>query len=134
MDEQPLTHAGFLAHLKEGRLMGSRCTGCGAVYLPPRGLCVRCYSSQLQWHPFSGQGTLTGFTFIHIALPEMAAEGYSRERPYCTGVVTLAEGPAVSGQIVGVDAARPETVHHGMPLRVVFPTGDGPTRLVFEPA
>jgi uncharacterized OB-fold protein len=60
-------------------------------------------------------------------------------------VVRLAEGPSISGQIVGVDAAHPETIRVGMPVRMVVvppeavtaPSGGGATianRLVFEPA
>jgi len=133
MEERPFNHASFLAYLNEGRLMGSRCMSCGAVYLPPQRLCARCFASQMTWQGFSGEGSLSGFTCIHVGLPEMAAQGYSREHPYCSGVVRLAEGPAISGQIVGVDAARPGTIHIGMPLRAVFLNNGGTVRLGFQP-
>jgi uncharacterized OB-fold protein len=137
MPEEAFNHASYTALLGAHRLMGSRCAHCGTIQLPPRALCPKCYHQAMEWFAFSGEGTLEGFTTIHVGLPEMVATGYNREQPYCSGVVRLAEGPAISGQIVGVDARRPETIHIGMKVRATFidrETGAGPrTVLAFEP-
>jgi uncharacterized OB-fold protein len=37
-----------------------------------------------------------------------------------TGVVKLEEGPMISAQILGLDAAQPEISHIGTPLTVTF--------------
>jgi uncharacterized OB-fold protein len=88
----------------------------------------------MEWVELSGEGRLAGFTAIYIGLPEMAAEGYSRSHPYASGVVHLAEGPAITAQIVGFDPAHPEALRVGMPLRVAFiERAGGEVALAFAP-
>jgi len=114
------TSASFYAYLDEHKLMGTRCQSCGALHLPPRPICTACHSKDLAWAELSGQGQLIAFTTVHIALTAMLAEGYGRDNPYCTGIVQLKEGPAISAQILDVDARRPESIKIGTPLDVAF--------------
>ncbi len=46
----------------------------------------------------------------------MAAKGYGRNNPYCTGIVTLEEGPQISAMINGVDGTNPQGIETGMDL------------------
>ncbi len=117
---RPFNHTGFNQLLAEQKLMAARCTACGEIYLPPRPLCPRCYHSEMEWIELSGEGQLEGYTLVYVGLPAMTAEGYSRQKPYCSGVVRLKEGPAVAAQIVGEDGALPEPIQVGMPLCAVF--------------
>jgi len=100
--------------------MGSRCTSCGALHLPPRALCPACYGGEMEWQEMSGQGKLVAFTAVYIAPTAMIEAGYGRDNPYCAGIVELEEGPAISAQILGVDPTKPEEIEIGMPLRVAF--------------
>ena len=120
MTEREFTNAGFRQYLGEHRLMGAQCKGCGALYLPPRSLCPRCFGQELNWHELSGKAKLQAFTIVHIAPSAMIAAGYGRDNPYCSGIVKLNEGPSVSAQILGVDATQPETIAIGTPLKKVF--------------
>jgi uncharacterized protein len=137
MDGLPFNHAGFQAHLDGERLMGARCVNCGALFVPPRSLCTTCYHAQMEWRALSGQGRLVAFTVIHVGLPVMVAEGHNQHNPYCSGVVRLEEGPAISAQIVGVNSTRPQTIQIGMLVQVVFTQrGQGVerrNRLAFAP-
>jgi uncharacterized OB-fold protein len=110
----------FYEYLGESRLMGSRCSDCDALFVPPRPLCSSCYGEQMTWEEMSGAGELIGFTTVHIAPTAMIEAGYDRNNPYCTGVVRLAEGPAISAQIVGVDPSQPETIDVGAAVRATF--------------
>jgi uncharacterized OB-fold protein len=136
MGDREFTGASFYQFLGDSRLMGSRCQSCGALYLPPRSLCPACYGEEMAWEEMVGDGKLLAFTTVHIALTAMIEAGYGRDNPYCTGVVQLAEGPAISAQILGVDPTRPEEIEIGMPLRVTFgQRGEGEaqrTYLAFE--
>jgi len=114
------TSASFYAYLDEHKLMGTRCQSCGALHLPPRPICTACHSKDLAWAELSGQGQLIAFTTVHIAPTAMLAEGYGRDNPYCTGIVQLKEGPAISAQILDVDARRPESIKIGTSLDVAF--------------
>jgi uncharacterized OB-fold protein len=120
MNDQDFIRATFDGFLTEHKLMGARCSSCGALYLPPRPLCTACYSDDMAWSEFSGKGKLLAFTTIHIAPTAMIAAGYGRDKPYCTGIVQLEEGPAISAQILGVDATHPEQIAIGTPLQVAF--------------
>jgi uncharacterized OB-fold protein len=120
MNANDFSSATFYSLLAEHKLMGTRCGSCGALYLPPRPLCAACYSDDMAWSEFSGKGKLLAFTTIHIAPTAMIAAGYGRDNPYCTGIVQLEEGPAISAQILGVDATHPEQIAIGTPLQVAF--------------
>ena len=47
--------------------MGSLCSHCETLYVPPRPLCTKCYAEEMEWQELSGTGKLTGFTAIAIA-------------------------------------------------------------------
>ena len=127
-------HTGFSQYLAERRLMAARCTHCGEMYLPPRPLCPRCYYADMEWVELPGEGRLEGFTFVHIGLPGMAAQGYSHQNPYCSGIVRLADGPTVAAQILTKETP-PDAIRVGATLRAVFnDQGDsGEITLPFEP-
>jgi uncharacterized OB-fold protein len=67
----------------------------------------------------------------------MRLSGRRWTNPYVAGIVHLKEGPAISGQIVGVDPAHPEDIEIGMAVRATFvERGEGDERrtyLAFEP-
>jgi len=136
MGQPEFTSASFYQFLNEHKLMGSRCRSCGAVHLPPRPLCPACHGDEMGWVEMGGRGSLLAFTTIHIAPTAMIEAGYGKDNPYCTGIVQLAEGPAISAQIVGVDARQPAQIAVGRPLQVAFvERGEGEKRrtyLAFE--
>jgi hypothetical protein len=131
-----ITGAAFYDFLAQHQLMGSRCRSCGTLYLPPRPLCTECYADALdgmEWVEMSGAGELLAFTTVHIATTPMTEAGYGRDNPYCSGIVRLAEGPAISAQILGVDPAQPQAIAIGTVLQVAFvQREDGKTYLAFE--
>jgi uncharacterized OB-fold protein len=110
------TASSFNAYLKEGRLMGVRCRACGKLSAQPRPTCPSCHSPDVEWHQFNGKGRLSTFTCISIVPAALSQKGYGRHNPYCTGIVTLVEGPRVSARILGVDASNPHTIATGMEL------------------
>lgn len=127
--------AAFYEFLKEGKLMGVRCNACGKLSVEPRSLCPACHSREMAWHQFSGKGQLSTFTCISIVPMVMAEQGYGRNNPYCSGVVTLEEGPRISARILGVDASQPQSIQTGMALELALQELDSEKpALVFQPA
>ncbi len=120
MEYKPFTEESYQNFLNDGILAGSRCKETGELFLPPRPICPRTYSTNMEWVQFSGKGTLVAYTSIYIGPTAMVDEGYNRKRPYCTGIVKLNEGPSISAQIVGVDAGRPESIKIGSPVQFSF--------------
>jgi len=137
MEQRTFNDISYEQFLKEEKLMGSRCKDCGALFVPPRSICIKCYSSEMEWVEMKGEGRLAAFTCITVAPPFMMAEGYDRKHPYCSGVVDLEEGSRVDARIEGIDANKPKDIKVGMPLRVKFlHRGEGEkteTYLAFEP-
>ena len=132
MTDQDFTYGAFQKHLSEHKLMGTRCNVCGASYLPPRPLCTRCYSIDMQWIALPEEGRLTAFSTVHIAPTAMIAAGYGRDHPYCAGIVTLQNGLSISAQILGVDPSHPEMIQIGTAVRADFvERGEGDAKRTF---
>ncbi len=132
------TSAEYYNFLAQQKLMGSRCRTNGKLYVPPRAMCPESHSTDMEWAEMSGKGNLRAYTVIAVGPTAMVEEGYNIKNPYCAGVVKLEEGPSVTGQILGVDVAHPETIKIGMSLKATFvERGEGDERrtyLAFEPA
>lgn len=137
MESRPFNDHSYEAFLEEEKIMGSRCRKCGALFLPPRPLCISCQSIDMEWTSFQGAGKLTAFTSIAVAPPAMAKEGFGRNNPYVVGVVELVEGNKIVGRIIGLDAKKPENIKVGSPLKAEFvhagPGSSQPTYLAFRP-
>ena len=137
MANPPIHDHSYRQFLRDKKLMGSRCTGCGAQYVPPRDVCAACHEGTMEWVQMRGAGSLSAYPTISIGTPNTVAEGYDRNNPYCCAVVALEEGPRVVARLQGVDAGQPETIAVGAPLELVWQSEgeavrDTPT-LVFRP-
>ncbi|MFX1304873.1 MAG: Zn-ribbon domain-containing OB-fold protein [Promethearchaeota archaeon] len=135
--ERDFTIKSYIDFLAEKKLMGSKCKDCGAIYVPVRKLCTKCNIANMEWVEMSGNGKLAAFTSITVGTPFFVEKGYDRNKPYCFSVIKLDEGPMVSGQLIGVDESKPETINIGIPVKATFIETEikGETRvdLGFEP-
>ena len=135
-ETRPFNATSFNAYLTEDkRLMGVRCRTCGMLSPEPRPLCRSCHSRDLEWHEFSGRGELSTFTCISIGPVYMVEQGFGRNNPYCSGIVTLEEGPRISARILGVDGSNPQNIRTGMDLVLALEEIDPEhPSLMFRPA
>jgi uncharacterized OB-fold protein len=102
----------FYKFVGEGKLMGAKCNKCGMVMLPPRPVCTKCYSKDLQWIELKGSGKLLTYTVIHVAPKQFEALA-----PYPVGIVKLNDGPQLLGMIRGIE---PDKIKVDMSLTVDF--------------
>jgi uncharacterized OB-fold protein len=102
----------FAQHLKDGRLMGSRCKKCGATSFPPRADCQKCMSGNFEFFEIGGKATLHTFTKI-VAAPT----GFEDVTPYIVGVADLKETGRILAWIG--DTIKEEEIKIGMKLQVV---------------
>jgi len=116
MSKGAFTSAEFYTYLQQKKFMGTQCASCGKIYLPPRPLCIECFSDDMEWTELSGKGTLQAFTSITVGPTFMVELGYDRKNPYCCGIVSLEEGPQVSGQILEINPQEPESIKIGTPV------------------
>ena len=120
MSERNFTETSYQTYLSEHKLMAVRCLECEGLFVPPRPMCPNCFSSMIAWEEMDGKGELAAFTSVYIGPTAMIEAGYDRSNPYLAGVVKLAEGPCISAQILGLDAANPDVGAIGTPLTVQF--------------
>ena len=130
------TSTTFYEKLKEEKkLVGVQCQDCGHLSPEARPMCPNCHRFNMEWHEFSGKATLSTFPCISIVRVSMSAKGYVRDKPYCTGIVALEEGPRISAMINGVDGTNPQDIETGMAM--VLDTenlDDESPALAFKPA
>ena len=102
----------FAVHLKDGRIMGSRCKECGHQTFPPRADCGQCMSADFEFTEYSGRGEV--YTHTRIAA---APTGFDDVAPYTIAVVNLEEG----GRLVGWlgDTIPADTLAIGTKVQVV---------------
>lgn len=102
----------FARHLKDGHLMASRCTKCGASSFPPRADCEQCMSGDFEFVEVSGKAKLHTFTRI-VAAPT----GFEDVAPYTVGVVDLDEGGRALAWIG--ESVPEDEIEIGMELQLV---------------
>jgi uncharacterized OB-fold protein len=102
----------FAVHLKDGRLMGSACSSCGATSFPPRADCADCLSGEFEYREVSGRGTVYTYSVISAA-----PTGFDDEVPYTIVVVDLEEGGRLLAWLG--DTIEPDDLEIGMPVQVV---------------
>jgi uncharacterized OB-fold protein len=60
----------FLESLRDERkILGTRCSGCGKVYVPARKSCSRCFVDITEWVEIGGEGVIEAFTVVRYAHP-----------------------------------------------------------------
>lgn len=107
----------------EGRLVGARCGGCGAVSWPARPVCARCGAAEAARVLLANEGTLITFTTVWVPRPGL-------DVPYVLGQVDLADGVRVFAHGRGLTDA------HRVPLAVRLVLAEQPDAVppfVFQP-
>ena len=98
----------FYARLGEGRLVTTRCGGCGATAWPPRGFCGECASDAFSWVDLAREGTIHAFTTQDTGLPA----GFEGPRVFA---IVKVGGHRVFTLLTGAD---PATVKVGQRVRL----------------
>jgi uncharacterized OB-fold protein len=103
-----------------------RCSRCGTYRFYPTAVCPACWSTEFEWRRVSGRGTLYSFSVVFRPV----SEAFADEVPYIVALVTLAEGPTMMMNLLGVPI---EDVRIDMPVRIGYRERDGFTLPVAEP-
>ena len=103
----------FWAAAAEGKLIIERCCACGLDLFPPRGVCRRCGSMDVEGHVVDAPGVVYSYTVNH----QRWFEGM--DVPYGLVLVEFLGYPGV--RILGrTDPAEPERLTVGMPVALRF--------------
>ena len=72
----------FINYLEEGKVMGTKCKDCGAMFFPPRSDCSICLKSDMEWFEVTGTGTLMSFSEL-----KYGPVGFEDDLPYTIALV-----------------------------------------------
>ncbi len=106
----PFTIEQFYKFMNEGKVMAAKCKKCGTILLPPRPMCIKCHSNELEWTELAKRGKLLTYTIIHVAPPQ-----FQHLIPYAVGIVKLENGLKLPGMIRGIEF---EKIKIGMELQI----------------
>jgi uncharacterized OB-fold protein len=67
----------FVDYLEKGKVMGTKCKDCGALYFPPRSDCSKCLDSNMEWFEVSGTGKLMSYSEL-----KYGPVGFEDDLPY----------------------------------------------------
>lgn len=76
----------FVGNLAEGRVTGTKCKGCGAIWFPPRADCVKCLGSEMEWFDVSGTGELVSFSEL-----QYGPVGFEDDLPYTVALLDFGD-------------------------------------------
>jgi len=104
----------FYEFIGERKLMAAKCRSCTSLLLPPKNVCPKCFSTDLEWTELEKKGKLLTYTVIHVSPRQ-----FQSMAPYAIGIIKLEDGPHLLGMIRQV---KPEEIKVGMNLTVDFDT------------
>ncbi|MBA7665805.1 hypothetical protein ES703_73879 [subsurface metagenome] len=99
--EQKLTFKEFSEALKKNKLLGLKCKDCGTITTPPKMVCRKCTSLNMEIVELTGNGKIQTFTTAYVA-----SEGRKDEVPYTIVLVELDEGPWIMGNLTDIDPSQ----------------------------
>ena len=108
----PFTIESFYKFVNEKKIMGAQCRNCGQSILPPRPMCPKCLSKDLQWKESSKKGKLLTYTVIHVS-----PQQFQSLAPYAVGIIELENGAHLAGMIKGTAL---DQIKVGMDLTIEF--------------
>jgi hypothetical protein len=104
----------FFEELRDQKkIMGTKCSRCGRVMVPPRIFCEECFVDANEWVEVSNQGTLITFGDSYLS-----TDGKLLEKPWMLGIIRL-DG-SDGGLVHYIGEATPEELKIGMKMEAVF--------------
>ena len=108
------TRSRFLTEIRDNRkIMGIRCPDCNLVYVPPRSVCLKCFSNLSDFVEVGQAGTLTTYSIVYRSEPF-----YPVEPPFVYGIIQL-DG-ADTGLVHLIGEVDLQEVRVGMRVKAVF--------------
>lgn len=121
----------FYDELENGKMMGKKCTRCGAVEFPPYLVCNSCGNLDLEWVEISGKAVVT-----NCWLPAMMSTQPQNEcfQPYGFANVKLEEGTEFNAIVCGISRKNIDEVLANLPYPCTarIAKRDGYSMVVFD--
>jgi len=104
----------FLRELKAGRIVGTRCSHCRRVVVPPRIFCEWCFRTIDEWVHLADTGIVNTFSISHIS-----TDTTRLKTPIIPAVIEI-DGTSHAGFLHVIGETNPETVKIGMRVKAVW--------------
>jgi uncharacterized OB-fold protein len=115
----------FIDYLEKGKVMGTRCKGCGLIFFPPRADCHQCLAGNMEWSEITGTGKLVTYSKL-----EFAPVGFQEDVPYCIALLDYGDYK-VFGRIA--DDLSEQDIKVGMQMKTAVNTlPNGQLNYVFQ--
>ncbi|MHB8781241.1 MAG: Zn-ribbon domain-containing OB-fold protein [Candidatus Geothermincolia bacterium] len=124
----------FFQGLREKKILASRCSACGRVFLPPRMICERCFEKTEEWVELTETASLVSFTTAHVKVDE---KGLLADEEGTEIIGMLCHDGADTCLVAPLRGIEPGAVKTGMALRIVWkdsPEGVLDAIQCYEPA
>lgn len=111
-----LTMDKFFDNLENKKFIGTKCSKCGRVMVPPRNRCGKCFAKSEEFVDLPEIGTLRNFTVTNYSITERKIR--ARKETVIVGLVQL-DG-ADTAVIVPIINTNSEDIKEGMKMKVVW--------------
>lgn len=105
----------FLNELKEGRIIGRKCSTCTRTLVPPRMYCEQCFRPTDEWAYVKDTGTVNTYSISHVA-----ADASRLKEPLLVAVVELDGASPGMGILHMLGEVEPARVRVGMKVRAAW--------------
>lgn len=109
----------FLAGLKEGQILGARCTTCRKVVLPPRTVCEWCFHPMDEYVVLEDSGTVNTFSLCYVTWDVKRIQ-----EPEIPAVIEIDGADPLHGIMHLLGEVDPDKVHIGMRVKAVWKAPD----------
>ena len=109
----------YLAALKEGVILGARCSTCRKVVVPPRTVCEWCFRPMGEYTPLQDTGTVNTFSLCYVTWDVKRIK-----EPEIPAVIEIDGASPLHGVMHMLGEVDPQEVHIGMRVQAVWKPPD----------
>ena len=105
----------YLASLKNGVILGSRCNTCRKIVVPPRVVCEQCYRPMDEFIPLQDTGTVNTFSLCYVTWDVKRIK-----EPEIPAVIEIDGASPLHGIMHMLGEVDPQAVKIGMRVKAVW--------------
>jgi len=105
----------YLAGLKEGVILGSRCTHCRRTVVPPRNVCEWCFRPMDSFIPLEDTGTVNTFSLCYVTWDVQRIK-----EPETPAVIEIDGASPLHGMMHKLGEVDPQQISIGMRIKAVW--------------
>ncbi len=117
----------FLRELRRGQIIGTACSGCGRIMVPPRVFCEHCFLPADSWVPLEDTGTVVTFSLCYVTWDMVRVA-----RPQIPAVIAIDGASPGVGFMHLLGEIEPEAVKIGMRVQAVWKPAEERTGSILD--